>query len=282
LTLVFHSCFLIKIPIKLTTEPIHDTVNVYHFIVTKSSRKLADTATTNSFVRESKKATDYLSKEANKHGQSLVFINHWVTNRDTSLKNNFIHKLPNNSLQILTRKKYFRIVTRKKTKEQEEMIERIDWHKSLFDSVSKQITDTSVSRLLTRQSGYNYSANKLIAFHLLKARKSKVLGLYERGTIYIGFNKSVTIAHEICHYLGAPDLYTHRYWFGKRRRLVKKKLPWELMDFAIFKHNDCATYNISDFIAYTLSWEKNIDKKFKPLLKENLMAKVVFYFGLFL
>lgn len=240
---------------------------------------MADTLKTNSFIRESKKAYDWLTIEANRRGQTLIFKEHWVTNKNTSLKHNFVHKLPNNSLKVLTRKRYFKVVTRKKTKAEKEKIERVNWEKSLFDSISKQVNDTSLVKLLTHKFDYNRD-NKLVMIHLLKVRKSKILGFYQSGRAFIGNNKSVTISHETLHFLGAPDLYTHRYWFGKRRGIVKKELRQEVMDYAIAKNYDCTTYYISNYTAYTIGWEHNIDKLYKPILKENLMAKFIFYFGL--
>jgi hypothetical protein len=169
----------------------------------------------------------------------------------------------------------------KRLKTEKEKIERVNWNKSLFDSISKQVNDTSLVKLLAHKSGYNRADNKLVMIHLLKVRKSKILGFYQSGRAFIGNNKSVTIAHEALHFLGAPDLYVHRYWFGKRRRIVKKELRQEVMDYAIGKNSDCTTYYISNHTAYTIGWEKNIDKTYHPLLKENLLAKFIFLFGLF-
>ena len=131
--LLFNSCFLIKIPVDVNTEPIKDTVNVYHFIISRSKNKIADTATSNSFIRESKKAYDWITNEASKKGQILIFKEFWPTNIDTNLKKTFIHKVPNNSLQILSQNSSFEIVTRKKTKTQEKKVELVKWKKALFD-----------------------------------------------------------------------------------------------------------------------------------------------------
>lgn len=281
--LLFNSCFLIKIPVKTNSAPIKDTVNVYHFIVSSSSKKIADTATSNSFIRESKKAYDWITKEASKRGQTLIFKEFWPTNKDTNLKRTFIHKLPNNSLQVLTRKSTFQVVTRKKTKTQEQKVERVNWNKALFDSIVKQINDSSVCRIIhkSNESGLTASDNKLIMVHLLKARKSRILGFYKASRAYIGSNKSSTIGHETLHYLGAPDLYIHKYWFGKRRRIVKKELRQEIMDGSIGKNFDCTTYYISNYTAYTMAWDKNIENEYKPILRQNLMAKIIFYISLF-
>lgn len=281
LILILHSCFLIKIPLKLQATAIKDTVHVYHLIVTGSPKKLADTLTVSSFTHESKKAFDWLTKEAKMHKQNVIFKEYWLANKDTTLKYNFIHKLPNNSLQELTRKRFFCVITRKKTRTQDEKVERVNWNKRLFDSLSKQVKDTGIVEFLTNKSRYKQSDNRLIMVHLLRVKKSRILGFYEAGRAFIGNNKSVTIAHETIHYLGAPDLYIHRYWFGKRRRMVRKELRQEIMDFTIGKNYDCTTYFISNYTAYTLNWDKNLEKQYKPLLRQNLMAKILFYLGLF-
>ncbi len=280
-TLLLHSCFLVKIPVNIRSTPIKDTVNVYHFIVTQSSSRAEDTSITNSFSRESKKAFNWLSTEAHERGQNLVFKEHWLVNKDTSLKHYFIHKLPSKSLQTLMRKHFFNVVTSKKTKTQEEKIESVDWNKRLFDSLAQQIRDTSVIKLLNNKLSFNQSDNKLLMIHLLKLKKSKILGFTEGRKIFIGDNKSATIAHETIHYLGAPDLYIHRYWFGKRRRVVKRQLRQEIMDFAIGKNIECTKYFISNYTAYTLSWDKNLESQYKSILKQNMMAKFIFSLSLF-
>jgi hypothetical protein len=280
LIVLLQSCFLVKIPLKIKAIAVKDTVNVYHFVVTGNSRLTADTSTTNSFSRESKKAFDWLTKEANKRGQNLVFKEYWLENKDSLLKQNFIHKLPSKSLQELINKKFFNVVTRKRSRGHEEKIESVNWKRSLFDSLAKQIKDTRIAKLLNDRSRFNQSDNKLFMVHLLKVKKSKFLGFYQGGNAFIGSNKSVTIAHETLHYLGAPDLYIHRYWFGKRRRIIKNELKQEVMDFAIGKNHDCTKYYISNYTAFTLCWDKKLDKQFTPILKQNLMAKFLFQFGL--
>lgn len=279
--LLLHSCFLVKIPVSIRSTPIKDTVNVYHFIVTNSSKRIADISKTNSFLRESKMAFDWISEEALEKGNNLIFKEHWLVNKDTSLKHNFIHKLPNNSLQILIRKRFFKTVTRKKTKTQTERIESVNWNESLFDSLAKQTSDTSVLRLINNKLSFNQSENTLYMIHLLRAKKSKILGFNKGSKIFIGNNKSATIAHETIHYLGAPDLYIHRYWFGKRRRIIKRDLRQEIMDFPIDKKFPCTNYYISNYTAFTIGWDKNLEKQYKPILKQNLMAKFIFFFGLF-
>ncbi len=280
LIILLQSCFLVKIPLKIQAIPVTDTVNIYHFIVTGNSRIKADTSTTNSFSRESKKAFDWLTKEANKRGQNLTFKEHWLVNKDSSLKNNFIHKLPSKSLQDLTNNQFFNVVTRKRSKGHEEKIESVNWKHSLFDSLAKQIKDKHIAKMLNDRSSFNQSDNKLFMVHLLKVKKSRILGFYQGGKAFIGSNKSVTIAHETLHYLGAPDLYIHRYWFGKRRRIIKNELKQEVMDFAIGKNYDCTKYYISNYTAFTLCWDKKLENQFKPILKQNLMAQFLFHFGL--
>jgi hypothetical protein len=267
--------------VNIRTAAIKDTVNVYHFIVTQSANKIEDTSITNSFSRESKKAFNWLTIEAHKRGQNLLFKEHWLVNKDTSLKHYFIHKLPTKSVQVLLRKRFFKVVTRKKTKTQNEKIESVDWNKRLFDSLSQQIRDTFVIKLINSKLSFNQSDNKLFMIHLLKVKKSKILGFTEGRKIFIGDNKSATIAHETIHYLGAPDLYIHRYWFGKRRRIVKRKLQQEIMDFPIGKNIVCTKYFISNYTAYTLNWDKSLENQYKPILKQNLMAKFIFSFSLF-
>lgn len=251
--------------------------------MSNTSKKIADTATSNSMMRESKKAYDWITKEASKKGQRLIFKEFWLTNKDTNLKSTFIHKLPNNSLQILTRTNTFEVVTRKKTKTQEQKVERVNWNKALFDSIVKQINDSSICNIIHKSNelGSTPSDKKLFMVHLLKARKSGVLGFYQSGRAYIGTNKSSTIGHETLHYLGAHDLYIHKYWFGKRRRLVKKELKQEIMGGTIGKNFDCTTYYISNYTAYTMGWNKNIENEYKPLLKQSLMAEIMFYLSLF-
>ncbi len=281
--LFLNSCFLIKIPVPLKKHPIKDSVNVYHFIVSGNKNKIADTALANSFIRESKKAYDWISEEASRKKQRLIFKEYWPVNKDTNLKNTFIHKLPSSSVQRLLLKNYFKVVTRKKTKNQEEKIEKINWKNALFDSITKQIKDSSICNIIKKRNlNKSVAPNQLIVIHLIKAKKSKINGFYSRGETYIGHNKSRTIAHESIHYLGAPDLYIHKYWFGKRRRLVKKELRQEVMNTGIGKNYDCTTYYISDYTAYTIGWTQEPEKENKPLLKQNLMAKIVFFISLIL
>ncbi len=279
LPLVLQSCFFVKLPVQVTHDPIHDTVNVYHVIVSRNSKQVADTLTSNSFKRESSKAFHWISREAARNNQHLVFREHWVKNKDTSLKETFIHKLPARSIDVLTRKSYFRIITHKKKKGEKEKTELVNWRAALFDSISRQIKDTAIARKFGRNEHklYNRPKDQLIVVHLLKVRRSKVLGFYSGGEAFIGSNKSETIAHESMHHLGAPDLYTHLFWFGKRRRIVKKEMKQEIMNGAIAKNYDCNTYYLGNYTVYTIGWVKDIQPEYKPILKENLMAKCVLF-----
>jgi hypothetical protein len=275
--LLFSSCFLIKTPIAITSTPIKDTVTVYHFIVSNNHSQIADSATFHSFVWESKRAFDWISDEASRKNQNLVFKEIWVANKNPHLKHTFIHKLPSNNLQTLRKKNFFRIVIKKKTKTQKEETQLIDWNKDLFDSIPKQLNDSSIASILYQTNNLTNAPppNQLIMVHLLKVEKSKVLGFYKRSVIHIGLNKSDVIAHESIHYLGAPDIYIHKYWLGKRRRIVRKKLKHEIMNDGSLKL-DCTDSYVSNYTAFTIGWNKYIEPEYMPLLKQNLMAKVLF------
>lgn len=279
LPFVLQSCFFIKLPVQVTHDPIQDTVNVYHVIVSRNSKQIADTLTCTNFKRESSKAFHWISREAARNNQNLVFRDYWLNNKDTSLKETFIHKLPARSIDVLTRKSYFKIITRKRKKGEKEKTELVNWRAALFDSISRQIKDTAIARKFGRNENKSYyrPTDQLIMVHLLKVRKSKVLGFYNGGEAFIGSNKSETIAHESIHHLGAPDLYTHLFWFGKRRRIVKKEMKQEIMNGAIAKNYDCNTYYLGNYTAYTIGWVKEIQPEYKPILKENLMAKCVLF-----
>jgi hypothetical protein len=276
------SCFLIKIRIPITSVPIKDTVHVYHLILSSNSKKLADSNTVHAFKKESKEALDWITKEGHKYGQTLVFKEHWLTNKDTTRKNTFIHKLPSKSLNVLSRRRTFKIVTRKKTRKQEEKIEPVNWKRAMFDSLGKQVSDTVIGKKIgiANKRSTIYNKNQLIMVHLLKAKKSKVLGFYKAGKIYLGKNRSETIAHETIHHLGAPDLYMHRFWLGKRRRIVKKELKQEIMNGSIAKNYVVDTYYMSNYTAYTIGWTNQLNPEYKPILKENLMTRFMFYFWL--
>jgi hypothetical protein len=281
--LLLSSCTFFQKPVSVRHSPVKDTVAVYHFIVSANKRKGADTATTNSFIRESKTAYDWISKEAGLNGQHLVFKEHWPVNKDSNLRNTFTYKLPNNSLQKLIRINKIRAVTQKRTKTQPEKTELIDWNKALFDSIGKQVKDSTVAELIhdTYDLKISHNRNQLFVIHVLKASESKILGYHKPGKgVYIGSNKSRTIAHESVHYLGAPDLYIHRYWFGKKRRTVKKKLWSEIMDSGIPRTESCNFYYISNYTAYTLGWTDTLQKEYKPLLKQGFMARTFFFLSL--
>lgn len=121
----FQSCFLIKIPVSVQLQPIKDTVTVYHFIV-PSNKKAVDSTASHSYVLESKKAYDWITKEAALFGQKLVFKEVWASNKNTNLKNTFIYKVPSKSLYVLTRKN-FNILIQKKSKKEKEIINRLNW-----------------------------------------------------------------------------------------------------------------------------------------------------------
>jgi hypothetical protein len=121
--------------------------------------------------------------------------------------------------------------------------------------------------------GSPFDRQELMVCHILKVKKSIVLGFYKSGKAFIGNNKSETIAHESIHHLGASDVYVHRFWPGRRRRIAVKELKQEIMNGAIAKNYDCTTYYLSNYTAYTIGWTKTIDSEFKPILKENLMAR---------
>lgn len=281
--LLFSSCFLIKTPIAITDIPIKDTVTVYHFIVSNNHSQIADSAVFHSFVWESKRAFGWISDEASKNNQNLIFNEVWVTNKNPHLKHTFIHKLPSNKLQKLRRKDSFRIIIKKKTKTQKEETAQVNWSKDLFDSIPKQINDSSIATIIHQTKNLNITppTNQLVVIHLLKMKKSKILGFYTSGVAYIGTNKSEVIAHESIHYLGAPDIYIHKYWFGKRRRIVRKKLKEEVMNSAL-KTMDCTDSYLSNYTAYTIGWNKYIEQEYMPLLKQNLMAKVLFNISMLL
>jgi hypothetical protein len=280
--LLFSSCFLVKIPVPVKSVPVQDTIHVYHLIVSASRKKLPDSTITNSFRRESAKAFSWITRQAGRYKQPVFFKEYWLSNKDTLLNTTFIHKLPNNSLKVLVRKRMFKVLTRKRTKFQQEKIEKVNWKHALFDSVRHQIKDTSLIRRadkLFTNAGVS-SRQHLVMVHLLKVRKSYILGFYSGGRAFIGNNKSETIAHETIHHLGAPDLYIHKFWFGKRRRIVKRELKQEIMNGAVGKNYDCDAYYVSNYTAYTVGWTKTMEPAYKPILKENLMARFVFFLSL--
>ncbi len=281
---ILHSCFLIKVPVTVKHVPIRDTVEVYHFIVS-SSNVAVDTTYANASVRESKRAYDWISGEAKAHGQHVVFREHWLLNKDTALKTTFKHRLPVNSLKVLVRKKKFWVLVRKRTKTQERKVEKLSWTQNLYDTLAKEVADTNIARKLLNYDTHVASKanqNELFVFHLKKARRSYVNGFYSNQTAFIGRNKSRTIAHESLHYLGASDLYIHKFWWGKRRRIAKRNLKDEIMNSTYAKNENCVNSYLSNYTAYCMAWDQTIKNEYKPILKENLMAKFIFYVTLLL
>jgi hypothetical protein len=264
---------------------LRDTVKVYHFIVSTTKKKIAGPAYTQSLAAESKTAYSWISKEANRYGQNLVFKEYWPYNKDTTLKKNFIYRLPTLSMNSLILHSKFSMVVKKRTKTEPEEIKRVDWSKALLDSIITQLIDTAIARLLVQNNTLKPSPiqNQLFVIHILRAQTKKVRGFYKTGSnsVYIGNNRSRTIAHESIHFLGAPDLYVHRFWPGKRRRIVKKKLWSEIMDFPLPKTNDCNFNYISNYTAYTLGWTNHIEEQFEPLKKINVMADLMLKLSLF-
>lgn len=283
ISLLLSSCFLVKVPIEVKNPAITDTVSVYHFIVSSSDKRLADTSTTIAFKKESKYAYNWISNEAKINGKNLYFRETWISNKDSSLGNTFIYKLPSNNLKVLSRKERFKIVIQKKTKDQKQVIEKKSWDNELLKSVKKQLTDSTIIRnkISDKSLINNINEKQIIVYHFLKAKKNNVQGFYKNGFIYLGSSKSNIVAHESIHYLGAPDIYIHKYWFGKRKRIVLKYLTNELMDGSIKKKNLCSDYFLSNYTLYTIGWTDSLDDEFVPLLKYNLMAKLLFKFSLF-
>lgn len=275
------SCFFVRIPVAVSKQAVSDTVHIYHFMVAKNKKRLYTEATANGLRYESKKAYNWITAQAGEHGQNLHFKEYWPLNKDTALKHNYVYNLPNNSLQVLMRKKTFKMVTRKGARGQLEKIETVNWKQALFDSLAAHVEDTAVKNIIAGSGTLRQSGDTLIIIHLLTARKSKICGFYSAGRVFAGVNKASVIAHESLHHLGAPDLYLHRYWFGKRRRLVRNGLHLEIMDFDQGNKFGMERYYVSNYTAYTIGWDEKIDQRYKLLLKQNLMALCVFYVGLY-
>lgn len=266
---------MVKIPIGITEPPLRDTINVYHFIVSK--RNIADSATTYAFQRESKKAYKWITREASLNGIQLHFKETWVNNENPARKNTFVYKLPSRNLRILAIKPRFKMITQKRTRYQKQVTEKVSWRKKMYETMVKQVDDTTIAWMLRRASLNEYGPdNQLIMIHVFKARRSWVNGFYMSGEAFIGVNRSKTIAHESLHHLGAADLYLHKFWFGRRRRIVRKEMRQEIMNNALQKNHDCNNYIVSTYSAYLMGWRKDMEPEFKPLLKENLMARMVF------
>lgn len=281
--LLLHSCFLIKIPVSVRHEPIKDTVSVYHFIVS-SNKKIADSILTNSYVKESKKAYNWITKEAKLANNNLIFKEFWAANKNKIYKNTFIYNLPSKSLNGL-RKKKFKLLIRKKTKKEDALFRRINWQQNLFDSLANWVNDTAISNAIKNNNNLNSNhtiKNQLFVIHFTKIKTGKILGFYTGYKAFIGLNTSRTIAHESIHYLGAPDIYIHKYWIGRRRRIVKRELKEEIMNNTVLENRSCETAYVSNYSAYCIGWIPKIDSVYKPLLKQNLMAKINFWLYLVL
>jgi hypothetical protein len=274
---LFQSCAAER-TVAIRNHPVTGTVRVYHFIVSGNKRKPADTTHTNSFIRESKIAYDWISHEAANNGVNLYFKEFWPDNKDSLMRKTFGYKLPNTNLKQLTRIHKVNMVIQKRTKDHPQIVAPVDWSNALFDSLAAHVKDSAVAEMLHRASSKSGAEeDPLIVIHVLKVKKSWIQGFQRpRKGIYIGDNTSLTIAHESIHYLGAPDLYIHRFWFGKKSHTVKVKLWDEVMNFGIPTTRDCRLHVISNYTAYTMGWTKTIDKKYKPLLKRGFMARLVY------
>lgn len=275
--LVFSSCFLIKIPVKVRTSTIQDTIHIYHFILIDAAIK-PDPFKLAAIIKESKNAYDWLNDQAENNGQKLFFKEHWMMNKDTSLGKTFTFKLPSKNISILAKNKpSLTKWAKSKTKSQERRLKIINWESSLLDSLFKAVNDESAAKYLNEMLEEDkINENALLVMHLYKASKSKIQGFYKSGRVYIGDNNSRTIAHETLHHLGAHDIYIHRFWVGARRHVARKKLKNEIMNFSNDKTNNCNNTFISSYTSYCMGWTNKIDKKEKKLLKQNLMAKLLF------
>jgi hypothetical protein len=277
-TFTFQSCFLIKIPVDTKHVSIKDTVKVYHFIVSPNKKLVADSNLVKAYIYESKSAYNWITKEARKHGETLSFREHWPSNKDSSLKKTFVFKLPSTNLTILARNRNgFRKWVNKTVENEKKRQILMNWRENLFNSLAANVKDSLIAKIIQSNSS-SRSGKQLVVVHVLKAKKSKVFGFYSNNSAFIGLNKSATIAHESIHHLGAPDLYIHKYWFGKRRRTVKKELPDEIMNNT--RGNDSNYAYLSNYTAYCIGWDEELDKKYKPLMKMNLQAMFNFMFWL--
>ncbi len=253
-------------------------------MITYDKAKPADTSLINAYTRESKTAYDWISQQAKLNGQNLNFHEHWPLNRDTMLKKTFVFRLPSNSLTILFKdKNSFKKWVEDKTKNESKREALKNWEQNLFMSIAQSVKDTMVKKMIYDSYQSKKSSvknNNLFVIHITKAKKKeRILGFYNnRNAAFIGRNKSRTIAHESVHYLGAPDLYIHKYWFGKRRRIVKKYLDYDIMNTSPSDNSNHS--ELSNYTAYTIGWSKALDKRYKPVLKQNKMAKFMFKLSL--
>lgn len=278
------SCFLIKKPVPVTADPIKDTLEVYHFVITNDKARPVDSSLINAYTRESKTAYDWISRQAKQNGQHLNFREHWPNNKDTLLKKTFVFRLPSNSLTILCKDKHsFKKWVEDKTENESKREMLKNWEQNLFMALARSVQDSMVRKLIYESYQAKRSktkSNKLFVIHHVKAKKKdKILGFYNnRNAIFIGRNRSRTIAHESVHYLGAPDLYIHKYWFGKRRRIVRKYLAYDIMNT---NPSDNSNHSeLSNYTAYTIGWTKDLDEKYIPILKQNKMAQFLFKLSL--
>jgi hypothetical protein len=282
--LFLQSCFFIKKAVPITSDPIKDTVDVYHFVITYDKAKPADTSLIGTYTRESKTAYDWITKQAKLNGQNLNFREHWPLNKDTALKRTFVFRLPSNSLTILSMDKHsFKKWVNDRTENESKREALKNWEQNLFMSIAKSVRDSMVKKMIYdsyQSKKSNVKSNSLFVVHFMKVKKKdKILGFYNnRNAVFIGRNKSRTISHESIHYLGAPDLYIHKYWFGKRRRIVKRYLDYDIMNTGPSDNSNHS--EISNYTAYTIGWTKTLDKRFKPILKQNKMARFLFNFSL--
>ncbi len=282
--MALHSCFLVKIRVPVKHVAIKDTIKVYHFIVS-GTYKNVDTTLLNAYKKESKRAYDWISREASWHGKKLLFNEYWPVNLDSNLEHTFVYKLPSKKMSVLFRKKNFRVIARKKTKKEKQLTKTLDWRHDLFDSIAHSLKDTLLAGKIRQNytpKGDPLDKNELFVLHLPKINTRKILGFYTNKSVFVGHNKSRTIAHESIHHLGAPDLYIHKYWFGKRRRIVKSELREEIMNSTFLKNSNCNNSYISSYTAYCIGWKPRPEELYEPLLKQNLMAKIDFFLSLLL
>ncbi|HKC67902.1 MAG TPA: hypothetical protein VKG26_06700 [Bacteroidia bacterium] len=280
LTLLLQSCFLVRVPVKITTTPITDTVNVYHFVVTTSKSKLADSALINAYVKESDIAYNWISQQAAQNRQHLLFKQQWPANKDSTLRKNFVYKLPSTNFSVLSRStNSLKRFAKKRTSNPKKQLEIINWQQNLYTSLATQVKDSVVAQQINDNLNTNNIApnkNSLFVIHVVKAKKSNVLGFYTHNTVFAGTNKSRTIAHESLHHLGAPDLYIHKFFIGKRRHIVKKQLSDDIMNSATPGSTSCTITTLSNYTAYTIGWTNDLDPKYHALLKYNLKAVINF------
>lgn len=277
---VFQSCFLVKLPVKKRQVFVKDTVNVYHFIVSGNKSRLADTLTVKSYKNQSKKAYDWLNKRAKENNQTVFFKEHWQKNKDSTLNNTFIFKLPTTNVSILSLNyQGFSFWAKRRTKNKIKRQEILKWQDRLLLTMANSIKDTMLSNRMKKSVKDSVLAKQrqnLYVVHLLKVKKKAVLGFYlpDKNMVVLGYNKSGTIAHESTHHLGAVDLYIHKFWFGKRRRLVRKTLADDIMNNTDSNDDNVNLKEMSNYTKYYIGWDKELEGRFKPLRRYNLMAAI--------